>query len=454
MKSHCFFAYAGGYLNKFPYHCGIIIWSMDPSSFLYLGIFVCLILIALFAGYETAFISANRLNIELKKKQGRKSAIRVGKFLEKPVQLLGTVLLVSHFLTTAFALMLDELVQIGVWRPFGIFNDILRVTSTTCCSALILVLLCQFLPKAVFKAKADVLVFPLSAFIGMVHELISPITNLFVGSAKWILKYVFNIRTNDGPESFGKLDIDFLFRHKPEERDRPQHLHTELFENALSLPKLKVRQCLVPRTEIEGIDLDTSIEAVYEKFHTTHLSKLIVYKGKIDEILGYVHQLDFFKKPASVAEVLLPIPVVPETMSAIDLMSKFTKERKSIAWVVDEFGGTAGIITMEDILEEIFGEIQDEYDKEEFVEKQIAEDEYIFSGRLELDYIAGKYGLSFQGSESETLSGHIIDHHDTIPSKDDVIVIGNHQFFILTVSETTIGMVKLKVFGTSSGLLS
>lgn len=171
----------------------------------------------------------------------------------------------------------------------------------------------------------------------------------------------------------------------------------------------------------------------------------MVYEGNIDNIVGYVHQLDLFKGPENITAILLPIPAVPETMSATDLINKFTLERKSIAWVVDEFGGTAGIVTMEDVLEEIFGEIQDEYDSEEFVEKRIAENEYIFSGRLELDYIADKYNLSFPDDESETLSGYIINHHETIPRQKERIIIDDYEFDVLAVSDTRIEMVKLKL---------
>ena len=177
----------------------------------------------------------------------------------------------------------------------------------------------------------------------------------------------------------------------------------------------------------------------------TKLSRMVIYKENIDSIVGYVHQLDLFKSPADVQSILLPIPMVPESMSATDLINKFTKERKSIAWVVDEFGGTAGIVTMEDVLEEIFGEIKDEYDEEEFVEKRIAEDEYLFSGRLELDYINEKYGLEFSVSESETLSGFIIGKHEAIPVQKERIIIDRYEFEVLNVSDTRIEMVKLKV---------
>ena len=224
-------------------------------------------------------------------------------------------------------------------------------------------------------------------------------------------------------------------------------MNKELFENALSLSDVRLRECLIPRREIESIERGTSIEEVKNKFILTQLSKLVVYDTDIDNITGYIHQLDMFRKPETVDEILHPIPVVPESMSATDLMNKFSKERKTIAWVIDEFGGTAGIVTMEDLLEEIFGEIRDEYDtNDDFVEKQIAENEFIFSGRLELDYIGEKYRLFFpENEESETLSGYIIHNNESIPKQKDKIFAGQYEFDIISVSDTRIETVKVKV---------
>ncbi len=256
------------------------------------------------------------------------------------------------------------------------------------------------------------------------------------------MKYVFNIRYDKNKEPFLRSDLKHLFQ--PREDEERQERNTQLMENAQELPKVKIRQCLVPRKEIIGVDIRSTMEEVKKKFVETKLSKLVVFENNIDHIKGYIHQLDLFKNPDHIGFILLPIPAVPESMSATDLISKFTKERKSIAWVVDEFGGTAGIITMEDVLEELFGEIQDEYDTEEFVEKQLAENEYIFSGRLELDYLEEKYDFDFGDDESETLSGYIINYHETIPGQKERIIIDDYEFDIMNVSDTRIEMVKMK----------
>jgi putative hemolysin len=246
---------------------------------------------------------------------------------------------------------------------------------------------------------------------------------------------------------FSKVDLEhFMQQSGSHEEEDSNEINKELFENALSLSETKLRECLIPRKEIEAVGINTSIDEVKGKFISTQLSKLVVYENNIDNISGYIHQLDLFKRPASVRDILLPIPTVPESMSATDLMNKFSKEHKTIAWVVDEFGGTAGIVTMEDLLEEIFGDIKDEYDTEEFVEKQLAGNEFIFSGRLELDYITEKYKLNFPNDEeTETLSGYIIKNHEEIPRLKDHIIMGNYEIDILNVSDTRIEMVKLKV---------
>ena len=234
---------------------------------------------------------------------------------------------------------------------------------------------------------------------------------------------------------------------KANENDENTELNNEIFENVLSLSEKRIRACMIPRKEIIAVDMNATLEEIKEKFIETKLSKLVVFDENIDNIQGYVHQLDMFKNPENLRAALLPIPAIPESMNATDLINKFTKERKSIAWVIDEFGGTGGIVTMEDLLEEIFGDIYDEYDvKEDWIDKQISPNEFIFSGRLELDYIIEKYKLGFRkNEETETLSGYIISQHESIPRLKDRIIIDDYQFDILSVSETRIESVKLKI---------
>lgn len=408
-------------------------------------IFVTLLFIAFFAGYEIAFVSGNRLNIELRKKQGKRSGIIIAGFLEHPARFIGTCLIGLNFFLVIYGLLVDELLKKTLWNPFQIQNEYLKLFVATLFSTLIVLVLGEFIPKAIFRGKNDTLLHFFAPLANLFHTLFQPLARFFVNISQWVLKYLFNVRLDDKSEAFSKVDLEHFFQQTRNQDEENTELNTELFENALSLPMVKIRQCLVPRTEIEAVELDTPLETIRQKFIQTKLSKLIVYKDSIDDLQGYIHQLDFFKKPSDVKSIIKPLIAVPESMSATDLMNKFTKDRKSIAWVVDEFGGTAGIVTMEDVLEEIFGEIQDEYDTEEFVEKQLAEDEYIFSGRLELDYLNEKYQLDFPEHESETLSGYIINEHGSIPEAKASIIIDHYKFDVLSVSDTRIEMVKMRL---------
>ncbi len=418
---------------------------MAEQLYTIIWIAISLILIGFFAGYEIAFISANRLSIELKKKQGLRSGIILSNFMESPAKFIGTCLIGLNIVLVIYGLLFTAFLKSIAWNPLQVENEYIKLVIDTIISTFVVLVFGEFIPKAIFKARNDKLIAFFAPVAQFFHSLLQPLASVFVSIAQWILTYIFNVRVNNKNEAFSKVDLEHFFQQTKDQDEENQELNTELFENALSLPLVKIRQCLVPRTEIEGADIHTSIEDLKKQFIKTQLSKLVIYDDSVDTILGYVHQIDLFKRPASVQEILHPIIAVPESMSATDLINKFTKERKSIAWVVDEFGGTAGIVTMEDVLEEIFGEIRDEYDVEEFVEKQLATDEFIFSGRLELDYLKEKYELDFPENESETLSGYIINKHEAIPKQKETIIVDHYQIDVLTVSDTRIEMVKLKI---------
>jgi CBS domain containing-hemolysin-like protein len=418
---------------------------MAEQLYTIIWIVVSLILIGFFAGYEIAFISANRLSIELKKKQGLRSGIILSNFMESPAKFIGTCLIGLNIVLVIYGLLFTAFLKSIAWNPLEVENEYLKLVIDTIISTFVVLVFGEFIPKAIFKARNDKLIAFFAPVAQFFHSLLQPLASVFVSIAQWILTYIFNVRVNNKNEAFSKVDLEHFFQQTKDQDEENQELNTELFENALSLPLVKIRQCLVPRTEIEGADIHTSIEDLKQQFIKTQLSKLVIYDDSVDSILGYVHQIDLFKRPTTIQEILHPIIAVPESMSATDLINKFTKERKSIAWVVDEFGGTAGIVTMEDVLEEIFGEIRDEYDVEEFVEKQLAADEFIFSGRLELDYLKEKYELDFPENESETLSGYIINKHEAIPKQKATIIVDHYQIDVLTVSDTRIEMVKLKI---------
>lgn len=417
---------------------------MSEVNLLIILIVAALLFIAFFFGIHVAFLHSNRLSIELRKKQGKSSGIILSKFLEKPSGFLGVSITGFTIFLVFYALLFNSLMKTTLYNPFRIDNVYLKLAFDSLISAIALLVFGIFLPRTVFKAKSDSLLFFFSPLIQFFYSLFHPISLFFVKFSENILEYLFNVRMKK-EEPFVPVDLDYFLQQKNEQDESGQEMNNELLQNALSLPALKIRQCLIPRTEIHAISSGASMDDARRQFEETKLSKLIVYEENIDNITGYIHQLDMFKKPASLQSILLPIMVVPESMNATDLLNKFTRERKTIAWVVDEFGGTAGIITIEDVLEEIFGEIKDEYDTEDAVEKQLSENEYIFPGRTELDYLNEKYGLTFLDTEAETLSGYIINAHETIPQAKERIIIDKYEFDILSVKDTRIETVKVKL---------
>jgi CBS domain containing-hemolysin-like protein len=409
---------------------------------MFFAIVISLLLIGFFSGYEIGFVSANRLSLELKKKNHDSASKIITRFLEKPTEFIGTCLIGLNVSLVIFGIQFETLLEKYIWHHFGLDSYALLIGNTIV-STLVILLIGELVPKAIFKARAASMITYFAPLAQFFHTLFSPLTKLLVNVAQWVVKYLFQVKVTKSKEAFSKVDLAHFIQQSVEHTE--QDLNTDLFENALSLPDIKIRECLVPRTEIVGVELNTSIEELRALFIETKLSKLIVYEETLDSIIGYVHQLDLFKKPTQIASIIHPILLVPESMSAADLINLFSKKRKSIAWVVDEFGGTAGMVTMEDVLEEIFGEIDDEYDEQEFLEKQLSETEYIFSGRLELDYLYEKYGIDFSADSAETLSGYLIQQHESIPKVRTLMHLSHFDAEILTVSDTRIEKVKIKI---------
>lgn len=421
-----------------------------------LAFFISVILIGFFAGIEIAFVSVNKLSFGLNKKQGTSSGKVWAGFANKPTLFIGAMVVALNIALVIYGLLVGTLLN-PLWHAIENSLPVSTVDYVNYLKLLVesviatsLILIVEFCFKAWFRARNNKIL--RSGFISFLSRLVywqlSSFATFFVNTSGWILKYIFNVKLNQKKEVFSKMDMEsYVMQSKRQDEEETSEINKELFENALSLRDVKLRECLIPRKEIESIEINSSIPEVKRKFVNTQLSKLVVYDVSIDNIVGYIHQLDLFKQPSSIKEILLPIPTVPESMSVTDMLNKFSKDRKTIAWVVDEFGGTAGIVTMEDLLEEIFGEIKDEYDiQEEFIDKQISANEYIFSGRLELDFLREKYDLEFnEDQKTETLSGYIIQVHESIPKQRARIIIDNYEYDILSVSDTRIETVKMKV---------
>jgi len=381
--------------------------TMDITHLL-LYILGCILLIGFFAGTEIAFISANKLNIELRKKQGKYSGKILARFMENPSEFIGTSLVGVNVVLVVYGLLATETTTQLLARYHFHLTEYPKLVLDTLLATFIILIFAEFLPKAIFRSKAETVLTIFSVPMLMMYYIFYPVAKVFVTISEFILKYLFNVRIRENKQVFNRVDLELLLKQSMNgHENETSEVNAELFE--------------------------------------TKLSKIIVYDDSIDNIIGYIHHLDLNRRPASIQEIMHTITPVPEAMSAVDLMNRFTKERKSIAWVIDEFGGTAGIVTMEDVLEEIFGDINDEYDEQEHVDKQISENEFIFSGRLEIDYLNEKYRFDFPTDVSETLSGYIITKHETIPKIKERIIIDNYEFDILLVTDTRIETVKMKI---------
>lgn len=410
-------------------------------------LFLCLLLIGFFTVSVMAFHAVGKLSIEIRRKQGTFSGRILGRFLESPSEFLATNLVGLHMALIVYGILVME-----ISRPLWESQDellhwaFLRLIVLTIVATMVVLVFAELLPKVIMRRRAAQILALFSGPQHLLHHLLFPVAQALLSISRFILKYLFNVRIREQQPFFVRLDLEHYMRHTLRgQQSITEEINSELFENALYLVNVRLRKCMTPRNEVVALSIHEPIASAREKFVKTKLSKMPVFQGSIDQIVGYIHHLDLQRKPARMEEVLHKIPVVPETMSALDMLNQFTKERKSIAWVIDEYGGTAGIVTMEDILEEIFGDIHGESEAPERLEKQISEQEFLFSGRLELDYLNDKYGFRFPTDDQETLSGYIIAHHETIPLQNEHLIIDNYAFDIMRVGDTRIETVKMRV---------
>jgi putative hemolysin len=409
-------------------------------------ILIAMLASAFFSGLEIAFITSNKLRIELENKQGNFSARILSHFNKNPSRYLGTMLLGNNIALVIFGMYMDEELNPVIGQ--FISSKLLILLISTFLSTMLILVMAEYLPKNLFRINPNktlsLFAFPLS----IVYGILLPIVVFTTGLSEFILKRVFRVKIKNEKNVFTMIDLDNYVRESTSSNEKKAEKDHEIqiFQNALDFSSVKARECMVHRTEIIAIEVNESIETLKNKFIQTRLSKILIYAGNIDNIIGYVYSKELFNNPQTIREILLPVSIVPESMAASEVLTVFIQQHKSIAIVVDEFGGTSGILTMEDIIEEIFGEIEDEHDKEEMVEKEVSEDEYLFSGRLETDYINNKYRLKLPVVDGvETLGGLIMYHHESIPKHNQEIRIENFLFTILAVSKTRIEQVNLKV---------
>ncbi|MCX6352747.1 MAG: hemolysin family protein [Bacteroidetes bacterium] len=415
------------------------------SENIWIYILITLVLSAFFSGIEIAYLAANRLHIELKSQKGNLSAKALTFFIKNP----------GHFLTTTLIGNNIALIMYGVYsavimenllRPYGI-NESTPLTLfmlQTVVSSFIVLFLAEFIPKAIFRSSANTLLtflaIPLTVFYYVLYPLVITIESL----SRVLLKYIFRVKISKVAPVYSRHDLmSFVTESRNQEKEDDVEIDSQIFKNAIQFRTVKVRDCMIPRTEIEAIEVTDSIENLKEKFTATGHSKIIVYREEIDNIIGYAHLVDLFETPASIDKIVMPIIIATENMPAQELMKTLIEKHRSMALVVDEFGGTSGIITIEDIIEEITGEIEDEHDVDDTTEKKIDENEYIFSARLEIDYLNEKYNLNLPKGDYETLGGLILQYNQSIPEVEEVISLPPFEFTILSLDKTRINEVKL-----------
>jgi putative hemolysin len=423
---------------------------MDPAPL----IVISLIFSAFFAGTEIAFVSANKFRIELANKQGSFSGSIMSGFVKAPSQFIGTMLVGNNIALVVYGVFMAEALQPHILDvlPSNYQNEATLLIIQTVISTFLILITGEFLPKVLFRINPNKMLEIFALPILFFYYLLYPVVYLIRIFSEQVLRRIFKIESFEAKTIFGRMDLDHFIQEikSDSENDTGKTSEIEMFQNALAFNEIRVRECMIPRTEIVAQSIDSDIEDLRLLFAETGLSRILIYRDNIDNIIGFVHSYEMFKQPKSIQSVILPVTIVPESMPARELLTLFTQQHKSIALVVDEFGGTAGIVTMEDVIEEIFGEIDDEHDVEDLTEKQLNENEYIFSGRLEIDYLNREYQLRLPEDENyETLAGLIIHHHESIPDVNDVIILEPYQFTILQVSDTKIDQVKLTITGNS-----
>jgi len=395
---------------------------------------------------EIAFISSNKLRLEIEKKQKSFPSQVITLYTENPGQYIVTMLIGNNIALVIYGLMMALLLQ-----PLLITftrSETWILLFQTLISTLIILVFAEFLPKTIFRLNPNGFLKFFSIPVLIFYLVFYPVSRITISLSHFILKVFFKVDVSSdfGSPVFGKPDIDQLVSersHEPESTGEADH-DMKIFQNALDFSKVKLRECMIPRTELVALDENTQPEEIRQSFIESGLSKILIYRKSIDNIIGYVNMKDLFREEVNMKSLIATLPIVPESMPANRLLKTFVAQSKNIALVVDEFGGTSGIVTIEDILEEIFGEIEDEHDSSALVEKQINEHEYIFSGRLEIDYLNEKYSLDLpEKDDYETLAGMIFHFHESMPKLNQHIRMDKFEFKILKVSETRIEMVQL-----------
>ena len=416
-------------------------------------IITTLVFSAFFSGMEIAFISANKLMLELERKQGAFSARIITYFLNNPSKYLVSMLVGNNIALVVYGITMAAILEPVIGNIIG--SPIAILTIQTIFSTLIILITAEFLPKTIFRLNSNFFLNVFSVPVAVFYFIFYPVTSFISWLSVLFLKHILRSSDNIKPmkQAFDKVDLVHLINQEKENNPDTtgEENDLKLFQNALDFSKVKLRDCMIPRTEIVAMDINTPIAELKNKFIETGYSKILIFEDNPDNILGYITSKELFKKIKQIKSHLITISYVPETMPANKLLSKFIQEQKNMAIVVDEFGGISGMLTIEDIIEEIFGEIEDEHDTSELIERKLNDNDYLFSGRLEIDYINDKYNLHLPESEEyDTIAGLIFYMHQSIPKMNERISIDKFTFKMLKVTKTRIELIHLKITDDSN----
>ena len=407
-------------------------------------ILVSVLLSAFFSGMEIAFVSANKMHIELEKKKENLLAHVLTRLTQRPSRFITTMLIGNNIALVVYGYFMGDLLVKLFLSPLQ--NEFAILLIQTFISTLIILITAEFLPKAIFRVYANetLKIFALPSYL--FYILLYPISRFITLISDFFLRVFFNIKEDEVQLAFTKAELGHYIDEQLESKDDEIDTEIQIFQNALDFHDVKAREAMIPRTEIVAVEVHDSIKNLRDLFTETGLSKIMVYNNSLDDIIGYAHFFDLFKKPKNIRSILLPIEIIPESMMIHDVLNDLILKRKSVAVVLDEYGGTSGLITVEDIIEELFGEIEDEHDSMDLIEEKINDREFRFSTRHEVDYLNETYGLELEeDTDYETLGGLIVHHTENIPSTGEIIEIDNYQFTILKESASKIEEVYLKV---------
>ena len=420
---------------------------MDSSYLIYVGI--TLVFSAFFSGIEIAYISANKLQIELQKKQGLWTGKIVSKFINKPGQFICTTLIGNTIMLVLYGIFMAFLLDAPLRRllPEPLVNEAVILFAQTILSTLLVLITGEFLPKSIFLLDPNRMLNFFALPFLIIYSVMYPIVWLIVGLSKGFITQVLRLDYNEEKPVFTITYLNSFIKDQMRQNRNPGDVEVDskIFDNAIEFKTVRVRECMIPRTDIVAVEVSDSIDELRKIFEESGHSKVVIYRESIDEVIGYCHQLELFKKPKSIEDILTPILIAPESALANELLIQFIQERKSLALVVDEFGGTSGLVSMEDLIEEIFGEIDDEYDNEALTEQVIGEQEFLLSARLEIDYVNDKYGWELPYGDFEPLSGFILSQTENLPNIGETISYGRFTFTIVSKQAHRIETVRLKI---------